>query len=140
MGERMQVGPLIYNILETKWVAQMGDMLHQRVPKQRFLLIKVSVTNSGGKETSVPFLTLENSKGESFPEEQSGEGVDNWLGFLRNIQPAQTEEGWILFDVLPNSYSLRVAAETPDGDEQTLLISIPFNIDSLTDGLPRATP
>src|SRR5262245_29519993 len=89
MGERMQVGPLIYNVLETKWLPQLGDALHQRVPKQRFLLIRLSVTNSGGKEASVPFLALEDSKTESFPEEQSGESVEGWLGFLRTVQPAQ---------------------------------------------------
>jgi|SoiMethySBSTD1v2_1073268.scaffolds.fasta_scaffold239389_3 hypothetical protein len=140
MGEQMQVGPLIYNVLETKWVSQLGDMLRARLPKQRFLLIRVSVTNSGGKDASLPFLTLEDAKGQSYPEEQSGEGVEGWLGFLRTIQPAQTENGWLVFDVAPGSYNLRVSGETSSGDEQSLLIHIPLSVDSMNDVLPKAEP
>lgn len=140
MGEKMQVGPLIYSAMETQWKAQLGDMRNMRVPKQRFLLIKMTVTNSGGKEVSVPFLTIEDSQGNVIMEEQSGEGVPGWFGFLRTIQPAQTEEGWILFDATPNSYNLRVAAETANGDEQSLLIEIPLSVDSLNDGGPKPTP
>jgi hypothetical protein len=140
MGDQMQVGPLIYNVLDTKWVSQFGEALHLRVPKQRFLLIRISITNSGGKEASVPFLSLEDAKSQSYPEEQSGEGVDGWLGFLRTIQPAQTETGWIVFDVAPGSYNLRVSGEASDGDEQTVLIRIPFSVDSMSDALPKAQP
>ncbi len=140
MGEQMQVGSLIYNVLETKWVSQLGDLLRQRVPKQRFLLIRVSITNSGGKEASVPFLSLEDTKGQSYPEEQSGEGVDEWMGFLRTIQPAQTENGWLVFDVAPGSYNLRVSGETSSGDEQSLLIHIPLSVDNMNDVLPKAAP
>lgn len=140
MGQQMQVGSLIYNVLETKWVAQLGDMPRQRVPKQRFLLIRISVTNSGGKEASVPFLALEDAKGQSHPEEQSGEGVEGWMGFLRTIQPAQTENGWLLFDVAPGSYNLRVSGDTSGGDEQSLLIHIPLSVDSMNDVLPKAEP
>jgi hypothetical protein len=140
MGDQMQVGPLIYNVLETKWVSQLGDTLRQRLPKHRFLLLRISVTNSGGKEASVPFLTLEDVKGQSYPEEQSGEGVDGWLGFLRTIQPAQTENGWLVFDVAPGSYNLRVSGETASGDEQSLLIHIPLSVDSMNDVLPKVAP
>jgi Domain of unknown function (DUF4352) len=140
MGQQMQVGPLIYNVLETKWVSQLGDMLRQRVPKQRFLLVRISVTNSGGQEVSLPFLSLEDAKGQSYPEEQSGEGVDGWMGFLRTIQPAQTENGWLVFDVAPGSYNLRVSGETSSGDEQSVLIHIPLSVDSMNDVLPKAEP
>jgi hypothetical protein len=136
MGEKMQVGPLIYNVMETKWTPQLGDILHSRVPKQRYLLIRMSVTNAGGKEAAVPFLTLEDNQGGTFQEEQSGEGVDGWLGFLRSIRPAETETGWIVFDVAPNSYNLRISANTDGGEEQSLLIQIPFSIDSMNDAMP----
>lgn len=133
----MQVGPLIYSAIESKWVPQLGDILHLRVPKQRFLMVKLTVTNSGGQEAAVPFLTLEDGKGNKYDEEQNGEGVDGWLGFLRSVSPAQTEEGWIVFDVPPNSYNLRVSANAGT-DEQSLLIEIPFSIDSMNDAMPTA--
>lgn len=137
MGERMQVGKLVYNAMETKWRADLGEMLTKRVPQNRFLLIRLAITNSGGSEKSIPMLTLESPSGETFTELQDGAGVDGWLGLLRNIAPAQTEEGWILFDVPPNNYNLRVVDPSDDpAAEQSLLISIPLAMDSMNDSAP----
>ncbi len=137
MGERMRVGPFTYNVLESQWKAQLGELLSQRVPEQRFLLIRLSVTNSGGKEEHIPLLSVENSAGQSFQELQDGTGVNGWLGLIRTIQPAQTEEGWIAFDVAPNTYNLRVTGTGGGDEEQSLLIRIPFSIDAMSDGLPK---
>lgn len=139
MGEKMQVGPFIYNVLETKWVPQLGDMFSQRIPTQRFLLVHLTVTNSGGKEAAIPLLKVENRQGQEFQEDQNGQGVDGWLGLLRNLAPAATEEGWILFDVPPNSYSLRCSAGGDLENEQSLLIELPYNMDSAHETMP-ATP
>ncbi len=136
MGEKMQVGPFIYNVLETKWVPQLGDMFTQRVPAQRFLLVRLTVTNAGGKEEAIPLLKVENRQGQDFQEDQNGQGVDGWLGILRNLAPAATEEGWILFDVPPNSYSLRCSGGGDIENEQSLLIELPFNMDSMHDAMP----
>jgi hypothetical protein len=98
MGERVTLGPLTYNVVETAWRSQLGDAFKVRIPEQRFLLVTISVTNGGGSDVSVPLLTLENHNGQSFRESDSGEGVDNWFGLLRNLNPAQTQQGRILFD------------------------------------------
>src|SRR5258706_9710624 len=60
MGERVTVGPLTYNVVETVWRSQLGEMFKIRIPRQRFLMITISVTNGGGKEVSVLFLGSEN--------------------------------------------------------------------------------
>ncbi len=49
----------------------------------------------------------------NFLESEDGEGLDNWFGLLRNIEPAQTQQGIILFDVALTSYRLRIT----DGGE-----------------------
>ena len=56
----------------------------------------------------LPFLKVVNSNGDTFTESENGVGVDNWMGLLRRISPAQSEDGWLLFDVPTNSYKLRV--------------------------------
>ena len=82
MGERVTVGPLTYNVVESSWRSQLGNEFKLRMPEQRFLMITVSVTNGGGHEVSVPLLTLENASGQTFLESDNGEGVDNWFGIL----------------------------------------------------------
>lgn len=111
MGEHVPIGPLTYTVIESTWQTQLGDALKLRVPKQRFLLIKVAVTNGGGSELSIPLLEIQNTNGQSYREVEDGEGVSNWLGLIRNMKPAETIEGQIVFDVPLTSYRLRV----PDG-------------------------
>ncbi|MDX2179369.1 MAG: DUF4352 domain-containing protein [Bryobacteraceae bacterium] len=139
MGERMQVGPLIYNVLEARWTAQLGGTFDARIPENRFLLLRLTVTNSGGKEAGMPLLSLEDGKGNSFQELQDGRGVEGWFGLLRSLRPAQTDEGWIVFDVPTNSYQLRIS-DTVGDTEQSVLIDIPLNLDSLNESVPTTLP
>ena len=129
MGEKVRVGGLTYTVLEAAWKNQIGDFPAARMPAQNFLLIRVSVTNSGGKQTDVPSLTLENDRGDSYPEVQDGTGITNWLGILRSINPAMTEEGWVVFDVPTNAYNLRLA--DPDNPDATRIsfVKIPLKLE-----------
>ena len=129
MGEKAGVGPLTYNVVEKVWRSQLGDTFQIRVPQNRFLLISISATNGGGTEVSVPFLQLEGPDGKVYKEIETGEGVDNWFGILRTIQPAQTAQGRILFDVPLSSYRLRLS----DGDSVSgryAYVPIPLQIDA----------
>src|SRR6185437_14796096 len=56
MGERVTVGPLTYNVIESSWRSQLGDGFKIRVPDQRFLVVTVSVVNVAGQEVSIPLL------------------------------------------------------------------------------------
>src|SRR5712692_5918560 len=109
MGEKVQAGPLIYTVLETQWKSQLGELLTATVPNNRFLLVKISVTNSGGSEVMVPSLSLEDAGGRSYPEVSDGRGVPQWLGLLRRVSPAQTEQGNVAFDVPTAAYKLRLS-------------------------------
>jgi hypothetical protein len=108
----------------------LGDGFKLRLPQQRFLLITVSVTNGGGKEISVPMLTVENQNGQTFQELESGEGIDNWFGVLRTLTPAQTQQGQIAFDVPLSSYRLRVTDGGGPGAEKFAWVQIPLRMDS----------
>jgi len=129
MGERVTVGTLTYNVVETVWRSQLGDMFRIRVPQQRFLLITISVTNSGGRDVSIPLLTLEGNNGETFRESDSGEGIDNWFGLLRTLNPAQTQQGRLLFDVPLTSYRLRLTDGAGPVGEKYAWVEIPLRMD-----------
>lgn len=130
MGERANVGPLTYNVVETAWRSQLGSDYKARFPQQRFLLITVSVTNGGGKEVSVPLFSLEDENGKTYQESENGDGVENWFGLLRTIEPAQTQQGRLAFDVPLGAYKLRVTDGGDPGAEKFAWIDIPLRIDT----------
>lgn len=130
MGERATNGPLTYNVIESRSVSQLGDLLKLRVPQQRFLVISISITNGGGHEIGVPLLAVEGANGQLYRELENGEGVGNWLGILRNLAPAQTVQGNVLFDAPLGSYRLRLPDGAETGAEKYIWVQIPLRVDS----------
>ena len=130
MGERVQVGGLIYTILHTDWKDQLGEAVTAaRVPTHRFLLVHLTVTNGGGTEAPIPPLVLVDQKGQTHQELSSGEGVPDWLGMIRLVKPASTDEGQILFDVPRGAYKLQVSEGGDPEQEKTALVDLPLSLD-----------
>ena len=132
MGERVIATPMVYNVVQTVWRTQLGNLFKVRVPEQRFLLISLSATNNGSKPVAVPFFTLEGSNREEYRELQTGDGVDNWFGLLREIAPGETRVGNIAFDVPLASYRLRLTNGGEPGSERLVWVDIPLRIDTDT--------
>jgi len=134
IGERAQVGPLIYNVYEMQYMVNIGEGADTRVPNNRFLVVHVSVVNSGGAsaDQSIPTFTLIDDAGTVYTELDNGAGVQQWLGFARKVRPAESTSGNIVFDVAPKHYKLRIADET---DEHYGLVDLP-----LTYGTPTPPP
>src|SRR5579863_4075892 len=131
MGDRITAGPVVYNVIQTMWRTQLGDIFKTRVPENRFLMITLSATNGGGGEISVPLLTLEGA-GKEYRELENGDGVNNWFGLIRTISPAETRQGNIVFDVPLTSYRLRLTDGGEPGTEKFVWVDIPLRIDTDT--------
>jgi len=129
MGERVPVGQMTYIVVESSWRNQLGESFRIRTPEQRFLLVKISVSNGTGKDVSIPLLTLEGANGQTYRELGSGEGVESWFGLLRTISPGETQQGNIVFDVPLTSYKLRVPDVTDAGLERYVTVQIPLSLD-----------
>ena len=130
MGERIVAGPMVYNVVQTIWKTQLGDLFNVRTPDNRYLMITISATNSGGKEVSMPFLTLEGPGGKEYHEIENGEGIEKWFGLLRTIQPAETRQGNVVFDVPLTSYRLRLTDGGELGTEKNVWVEIPLRMDT----------
>lgn len=135
MGERAQVGPLIYTVFDTQWAISLGEGAGQRIPGNRFLMINLSVVNSGSsrESSSVPTFTLIDDAGQTYQELDNGEGIHDWLGFVRRVRPAESVQGIVAFDVPQKRFKLRVADES----ERYAYINIPL---TLGDAPPDLTP
>jgi hypothetical protein len=139
MGDRVSAGPLTFNVIETAWRSQLGEGFTIRTPENRFLLITISATNGGGHDVSVPLLTLEGSDGKTYKEVENGEGVDRWFGLLRTLNPAQTQQGQLLFDVPLGTYRLKLSDGADSGTEHTAFVVIPLSMDADSLSMPDAS-
>lgn len=131
MGDHVYAGPMAYNVVQTAWRTQLGELFSIRVPKNRYLLVTIAATNGSTKELSLPLFTLEAGKQE-YREVEDGTGAENWFGLLRNIQPSETRQGNLLFDVPLTSYRLRLTDGGEPGAEKYVWVDIPLRIDTDT--------
>ena len=132
MGERVVAGRLIYTVLETEWISALGS----RVPKNKFLAIRLTINNSGNTESSVPLLELVDPKGRVYLEESDGAGLDEWFGMLRSLAATETAQGRLLFDVPQDNYKLRVTDGGEPGSEITAMVDVPLQIRENTGLVP----
>jgi hypothetical protein len=128
MGERVQAGKIIYNVLEAEWKTALTE--GGRAPQNRFLLLRISMTNSGGEPVNVPAFELLAEDGTKYPELTEGlDGVRNWLGLLRTVRPATTEQGVIVFDVPLASHKLILLDDSEVEKERYAHVEIPVQLE-----------
>jgi hypothetical protein len=133
MGERATVGHIVYVVYETQWLTQIGTGADARVPQHRFFLVRLSAVNSLGSDILVPNFRIEDDNGNTYPELSSGEGVPQYIGYLRSVKPAESVQGNALFDAPPRHYKMRIADET---GEKVAYIDIPLSFVTETPDVP----
>ncbi len=127
LGDRVEAGPLVYLAYDTHWYLSLGSPESPRIPANRFLVIRMSITNGGAVDSHVPTLTLIDDAGQSFNELADGSGVPDWMGIARKIKPIESDKGTVAFDVAPKHYKLRVSDET---EQIVAYIDLPLNLGS----------
>jgi hypothetical protein len=133
MGERIQLGNLIYNVFESRWLTQMGEGVGARVPESRFFLVRVSITNSGPNELIVPIMSVTDDSGKTYTELSNGDQVPQWIGYLRSIKPAESLQGNAVFDCSPRRYKMKLGDE---GEQRAALVDIPLTFTAETPEIP----
>ena len=130
LGSAVSVGALTYTVIDQRWHESLNASTGPRLPQHRFFSASVSVTNGGADPAGVPLMTLVASDGKEYQELSNGDGLPGWLGYMRIVNPAQTEHGRILFDVPPGAYKLRVSSGGEPEKEITALVKIPFQVEA----------
>lgn len=134
MGEKVALGHLVYQVYETQWLTHIGEGVSARIPQNRFFLVRLSVLNSLNSESTVPTFSLEDDNGAAYAELSSGEGVPQYIGYLRSVKGSESASGNAIFDAPPKHYKLKITDET---GEKTAFIDIPLNFVSETPGVPE---
>jgi hypothetical protein len=127
LGERAEAGTFVYVALETNWSSQLGFMPNVRVPKHHYLAVRISITNQGGQQAGSPLLSLVDDNDKQYPEVDDAKELEGWFGLVRMIAPAATEFGWVLFDVPPNTYALKVTDGNVE-NEKVAYIDLPLRM------------
>jgi hypothetical protein len=135
-GEQVQVGQLVFTVLDAEWKPQIDDPTGAKYPTHRFLVVRLTVTNSGATETTIPHLTLQDAKGKAYPEFSEAGGVPEWFGVLRRIRPVETQQGRVVFDVPVSAYQLRVTDSFEQAEERYALVEIPLRLETETPAAP----
>jgi hypothetical protein len=133
MGEKITLGHIVYVVFETQWLTHIGQGADARVPQHRFFLVRLSASNSLSTDIIVPNFSVEDDSGNTYPELSSGEGVPQYIGYLRNVKGTDTVQGNAIFDAPPRHYKMKIADET---GERTAYIDIPLNFVSETPDVP----
>lgn len=123
MGERVELGHIIYTVFDTQWMTQLGEGTTARIPQHRYFLIRISAVNSGGADVMVPNTSIVDDNGNTYAELSNGDNVPLWIGFLRQVRPAQAAQGNLLFDAPPRRYKLQLKDES---GERTGVVDIPL--------------
>jgi hypothetical protein len=103
---------------------QLGDDAQPRVPKERFLLVQVAVTNSSNVDNPIPAIELVSDSGKTYDELADGTGVPNWLGIIRHVPAGLTERGEVLFDAPAAHYKLKFSDEAADTE---VMVDLPLS-------------
>ena len=130
MGQRVEIGPVTYTAMETRWETKLGEGANPKVPQNRFLVIKLSVTNGADAIATLPLMKLMATSGQTYDEVTEGaDGEPTWFGMLRHVQPVETTQGVVIFDVPFGGYELDIA-DGDVGQEKHALIDIPLQLQS----------
>jgi len=129
MGERVDLGHIVYVAFETQWLTQIGTGPEAKIPQNRFFLVRMSATNGLGSEIMVPAVTLEDDSGNRYQELSADVGAPQWMGVLRSVRSAESAQGNVVFDAPPRHYKMRVMDET---GERIAYIDIPLSFGAET--------
>lgn len=133
-GEKAAVGHLTYAIVDSQILPQLGDSENPRIPKDRFVLLQIAVTNSSNVDNPIPAVELIGDDGKEYTELSDGSGVTNWLGMVRHVEAGQTERGDIAFDAPAAHYKVRFTDESMNNE---IMADLPLSYahESLDDAL-----
>jgi hypothetical protein len=116
-GEKAVVDRLTYSVVDSEIQTRLGDDANNaRIPRNRFYIVQVAVSNSSNSDLSIPPMTLVDDAGKTYPELVDGSGVTHWLGVVRKVSPGETERGSVVFDAPASHYKLQLTDETSDSD------------------------
>jgi hypothetical protein len=135
LGDKVELGHISYQVFDTQWLTHLGEGADARIPQHRFFLVRLSAFNSLSTSIIVPNFSIEDDNGNTYAELSGGEGVNQYIGYLRNVKGTDSAQGNALFDAPPRHYKIKLGDET---GEKFAYVDIPLTFTSENPDIPQA--
>ena len=135
LGEPITLGHINYTVFETQWLTQLGSGAEARAPQNRFFLVRMKAHNALSTDVIVPNLSIEDDNGHVYQELNSGEGVPQYIGYLRSVRANDERQGNVLFDAPAAHYKMKLTDETGD---KTAYVDLPLSFAAESVTMPEA--
>lgn len=131
----------MFTVVDAEWTDQLPLPGGQpRFPQGKFLVVRLIAQNTASRVVNIPLLELFGADGKAIIELDKGEGVADWWGLLRTLEPGDRQTHQILFDVRPGTYRLQLSDGGDPERERTALVEIPFKLKDDSPVVPPAQP
>jgi RNA polymerase subunit RPABC4/transcription elongation factor Spt4 len=120
-GESVRIGSFVYSVNDSMWRSAIGGQYNRQDANASFLVVEVSVTNSGNEGAMIPSLELTDNKKNDYESSSKSWVLDRSIGALDRLNPGVTKTGLVVFDVpMKEGYKLKAYAGTWS-DEASLI-------------------
>jgi hypothetical protein len=133
LGESITLGHINYTVYETQWLTQLGTGAEARMPQHRFFLVRLKANNALSSDVILPNLSIEDDNGHIYQELNSGDGVPQYIGYLRSVRPNDSRQGNALFDAPAAHYKIKL---TDDSGEKAAYVDLPLNFSTESVAMP----
>src|ERR1035441_6913920 len=68
LGDRIELGHIIYSVYDTQWLTQIGQGVDAKIPQNRYFVIRLSAANSSNAPVMIPATTIQDDDGKTYNE------------------------------------------------------------------------
>ncbi len=123
LGQDVFVGYWAYRCMSAQWRKSIGSEYTAQYPDARFLVVDLAIRNNDKTASTLPPVKLVDNEGREYDESSKGIFMDNSFGMLKSLNPGVSSRGYVVFDVPPGKYALKVSGGFTSGG--SAIIDVP---------------
>jgi hypothetical protein len=108
VGDNVFVGYWAYRCYGARWQRSIGSEYTRQYPDAQFLIVDLAIRNNDKTASVLAPLKLIDAEGREYEESSKGIFMDNSFGMLKSVNPGVSSRGYVVFDVPPGKYKLKV--------------------------------
>jgi hypothetical protein len=116
IGQNVSVGYWTYRCLGVRWQRSIGS----EYADARFLVVDLVIGNNDKTASSLPPMKLLDEHDREYDESSKSIFLERSFGTLKSLNPGVYSRGYVVFDVPPGKYVLKVSGGYTSGQSATI--------------------